>query len=122
MSDFVLKKLPQNADVRGVLTVLEKDMPFPVARIFWINSPDGAMRGGHRHRRTRQALVAVYGAVEVYMNDGQHEKTITLDNDGLMLVVEPEDWHTMRFQPGSVLLVMASHVFDLDDYIAAKHA
>ena len=121
MSDFVLKKLPQNADVRGVLSVLEKDMPFPVARIFWINSTDGAMRGGHRHHRTRQALVAVHGAVEIYMNDGHHDKTIMLDNDGLMLVVEPEDWHTMKFQPGSVLLVMASHIFDLDDYIAVKH-
>ena len=122
MSDFSLKKLPQNADTRGVLTVLEKDMPFPVVRTFWISSKDGAMRGGHRHHRTRQALVAVHGEVEVYMNDGQHEKTFTLDNDGLMLVVEPEDWHTMKFQPGAVLLVMASHVFDLDDYIAVKHA
>lgn len=122
MSEFVLKKLPQNADVRGVLTVLEKDMPFAVVRTFWVNSPDGAMRGGHRHHRTRQALVAVHGEVEVYMNDGQHEKTIILDNDGLMLLVEPEDWHTMKFQPGAVLLVMASHVFDLDDYIGGKYA
>ena len=122
MSEFVLIKLPQNADTRGVLTVLEKDMPFPVARIFWINSPDGATRGGHRHKRTRQALVATHGTVEIYLNDGQREKTITLNNYDLMLVVEPEDWHTMKFQPGSVLLVLASHVFDLDDYIAVKHA
>ena len=62
------------------------------------------------------------GTVEIYLNDGQREKTITLDNNDLMLVVEPEDWHTMKFQPGSVLLVLASHVFDLDDYIAVKHA
>ena len=122
MSDFVLKKLPQNADVRGVLTVLEKDMPFPVARVFWINSAEGAMRGGHRHQRNRQAIVAVHGTVEVYINDGAHEKTIFLDNDGVMLVVEPEDWHTMTFQPGAVLLVIASDVFDPDDYIGAKHA
>jgi len=122
MSDFVLKKLPQNADIRGVLTVLDKDMPFPVVRTFWISSNDGATRGGHRHHRTRQALVAVHGEVEVYMNDGQHEKTIMLDNDGLMLVVEPEDWHTMKFQPRAVLLVLASHAFDLDDYIGGKYS
>lgn len=122
MSDFVLKKLPQNADLRGVLTVLEKEMPFPVARIFWINCPDGSMRGGHRHHITRQALVALHGVVEVYMNDGVHEKTITLDNDGLMLVVEPEDWHTMKFLPNATLLVMASHAFDLSDYISVKYS
>ena len=121
MSDFVLKKLPQNADARGVLTVLEKEMPFPAARIFWINSPDGAVRGGHRHQLTRQAMVAVHGTVAVYMNDGQHENTITLDSDELMLIVEPEDWHTMKFQPGAVLLVMASHAFDLSDYIGGKY-
>lgn len=121
MSDFVLKKLPQNADIRGVLTVLDKDMPFPVVRTFWISSNDGATRGGHRHHRTRQALVAVHGEVEVYMNDGQHEETIMLANDGLMLVVEPEDWHTMKFQPGAVLLVLASHAFDLEDYFGGKY-
>jgi dTDP-4-dehydrorhamnose 3,5-epimerase-like enzyme len=122
MSEFVLKILPRNADARGVLTVLENDMPFPVARIFWISSPNGAMRGGHRHHRTRQGLVAIHGTVEVYMNDGKHDQTIILDNDGLMLVVEPEDWHTMKFQPGAILLVMASHKFDLDDYIGTKHS
>ena len=121
MSDFFLKKLPQNADIRGVLTVLDKDMPFPVVRTFWISSNDGATRGGHRHHRTRQALVAVHGEVEVYMNDGQHEETIMLANDGLMLVVEPEDWHTMKFQPGAVLLVLASHAFDLEDYFGGKY-
>ena len=121
MSDFVIKQLPQNADIRGVLTVLEKDIPFEVARIFWINSHDGALRGGHRHHRTRQALIAVHGTVTVYLNDGRHDKTVVLDGDGLMLLVEPEDWHTMSFEPGAVLLVLASHLFDAEDYIAKKY-
>jgi hypothetical protein len=33
------------------------------------------------------------------------------------LIVEPEDWHAMRFDDSSVLLVFASRAYDPGDYI-----
>lgn len=122
MSQFSVMSLPGFADTRGALTVLEDKLPFDIRRLYWIYDAAGETRGGHRHRKTRQALVAVSGRIAIYLNDGAHEATVVLDHPGQCLLVEPEDWHTMAFGEGSVLLVMASEAYDKNDYIDEKYA
>lgn len=51
------------------------------------------------------------------MNDGIATETIELHHPGQCLLVEPKDWHTMTFGPGSVLLVMSSHPYNRNEYI-----
>jgi quercetin dioxygenase-like cupin family protein len=121
MSAFVVVELPTHRDLRGDLVVLERQLPFAVQRVFWITNADGAKRGGHRHRKTRQALVALAGRVEVLMDDGKHRETVALDRPGRCLLVEPEDWHTMTFGPGAILLVLASEPYDKSDYVAEPY-
>lgn len=122
MSHFTLLDLPTFTDPRGSLTVLEKALPFAAVRTYWIYGADGQTRGGHRHRHTRQALVAVNGTVTVYMNDGVATENVVLDHPGQCLLVEPKDWHTMTFGPGAVLLVMSSHPYDRSEYIDEPYA
>lgn len=117
MSYFKIFELPSHTDSRGSLTVLEGVLPFDVVRSYWIYGADCQVRGGHRHRNTQQALVAVNGTVAVYMNDGVSSATVELDNPGQCLLVEPKDWHTMTFGEGAVLLVMSSHPYDRSEYI-----
>ena len=117
MSQFTVVDLPSHADPRGSLSVLDRILPFPVVRAYWIYGADGQVRGGHRHGVTRQALVAIHGVVSVYVNDGTHEATVSLDHPSKCLLVEPEDWHTMTFGSDSVLLCFASHSYDRSDYI-----
>lgn len=117
MTRFTVLNLPTFTDARGALTVLEGVLPFSVVRTYWIYGAEGQTRGGHRHRHTRQALVAVSGKVSMYMNDGVTADTVELDRPGKCLLVEPKDWHTMTFGPGSVLLVMSSHPYDRSEYI-----
>lgn len=117
MTQFTVLNLPTFTDPRGSLTVLEKALPFPVVRTYWIYDADGQTRGGHRHTHTRQALVALGGCVSIYMNDGVSTDTIVLDHPGKCLLVEPKDWHTMTFGEGSMLLVMSSHPYDRSEYI-----
>jgi hypothetical protein len=117
MSHFTLLNLPTFADHRGALTVLEKALPFEVVRTYWIYGADGQTRGGHRHTYTRQALIAIGGAVSMYMNDGVTEETILLNNPSQCLLVEPKDWHTMTFNENAILLVMSSHSYDRSEYI-----
>ena len=114
---FVVLELPTFSDPRGQLTVQDRGLPFEPVRTYWIHHSDGQLRGGHRHQYTRQALVAVAGAVTVYMNDGHAEDDVQLNHPGQCLLVEPKDWHTMTFQPGAVLLVMSSHGYDRSEYI-----
>jgi quercetin dioxygenase-like cupin family protein len=117
MTHFSILNLPTFKDSRGSLTVLDTVLPFPVVRTYWIYDADGQIRGGHRHRYTRQALVAIRGVVSIYMNDGVASDTVVLEHPGQILLVEPKDWHTMTFGPESVLLVMSSHGYDRSEYI-----
>jgi mannose-6-phosphate isomerase-like protein (cupin superfamily) len=121
MTHFTLLELPTFSDARGMLTVLDGALPFPIVRTYWIYGAAGQTRGGHRHHRTRQALVAISGTVTIYMNDGVTSDNIVLDSPGRCLLVEPKDWHTMTFSPGSVLLVIASHHYDRSDYIDERY-
>ena len=120
MSSFAkIIKLPKFTD-KGSLTVLEKVLPFDLKRIYWIYDSDGYERGGHRHIKTRQAFVAMSGEVEIYMSNGKEEKTITLNKPNELLIVEPEDWHSLNFSNGGVLVVFASDYYDTNDYIEER--
>lgn len=120
-TNFTVLKLSTFSDQRGMLTVLERELPFEVVRTYWIYGADGQTRGGHRHTHTRQALIAVCGEVSVYMNDGIYVETIQLCKPSQCLIVEPKDWHTMTFGKGAVLLVMASHPYERSEYIDAPY-
>ena len=89
----------------------------PRIRIYWIYSADEQTRGGHRHKITKQALVAVAGTVDLKINDGKEETLYILDDPSKCIIVEPEDWHTMFFRNNAVLLVLASHAYDKKDYV-----
>ena len=114
---FTVLKLPTFSDDRGQLTVMGKVLPFDILRLYWIYGADFKSRGGHRHHRTRQALISMHGKVSVYMNDGQHEKVFDLTSPSVCLIVEPKDWHSMSFKNDAVLMVASSEPYDPDDYI-----
>ncbi len=102
---------------RGTLTIIEKVLPFPVKRIFYIyDVPPGTSRGGHGHKKTRMALVALHGSCLV---TGAWEVwAYRLDSPSTCLILDPPDWHDMLFElPGSILLCLASEEFDADDYV-----
>jgi hypothetical protein len=117
VSNFKIFQLPTFSDERGVLTVLEKVLPFKVVRIYWIYGADGQTRGGHRHLQTRQALIALHGHISIYMNDGIAQEMVELIHPNQCLLVDTKDWHTMSFGPGSILMVLSSHFYDRNDYI-----
>lgn len=116
-----LINLPTYSDERGTLTVMEKLLPFEIKRFYCIYNVT-SRRGGHRHRKTIQALVCLGGSCEVYVNDGLKEETVLLDSPSKCLILQPEDWHTMdNFSHGSTLLVFSSEYYDKDDYIYEEY-
>ena len=121
MSNFPLIELPTFEDSRGSLTVLEQALPFKIARSYWIYHADGNTRGGHRHIYSRQALVAINGEVEIFINDGIFKENIILKSPIKCLLLEPKDWHTMTFRNNATLLVMASHPYNRSEYIETPY-
>ena len=114
-------KIPTFEDERGFLTVMENILPFNIKRIYWIYGADEQSRGGHRHKITKQALVALAGTVNLKINDGKKESFYTLNDPSKCIIIEPEDWHTMYFENKSVLLVFASEKYEKSDYIYSDY-
>jgi hypothetical protein len=113
-----LLTLNTHSDKRGNLTVIEKDIPFNIKRIFYIYGVDDSDRGGHRHKTTVQAAICIHGSCIVSNNDGENKEDYVLDHPGKCLILETKDYHVMHsFTPDAVLLVLASTSFDPADYI-----
>ena len=113
-------KIPKIEDRRGNLSVIEKEVvPFEIKRVYYLyDVPAGAERGGHAHIEQQEFLVALSGSFEVILNDGKTEKTITLNKPYEGLLIPTGIWRELEnFSSGSVCLVLASDVFDEDDYI-----
>lgn len=109
--------IPTFTDYRGKLSVIDKLFPFKIKRIFYIYEANNNVRGEHRHKKTKQALIAVNGQCNVYVNNGKKEQNFILHSPDQCLILEPEDWHSMEFKKKTVLLVLASHHYNKKDYI-----
>lgn len=106
------------SDSRGVLTVLDKIVPFEIKRLFYIYNVEGTDRGGHRHITTYQAAICIQGSCIISNHDGEKLEEFQLDSPSKCLILEPRDWHTMHgFTSNAILLVLASTTFDPSDYI-----
>lgn len=113
--------LPTFSDDRGSLSVVEKLLPFEIKRFYYIYDVKDK-RGGHRHKKTIQALICLGGSCEIYVNNGEIEETVILDTPSKCLILDPKDWHTMEnFSKGSTLLVFSSEYYDKDDYIDEEY-
>ncbi len=112
---------PTFGDSRGKLTVFDRQVPFDVKRTYFVYEVT-SKRGGHRHHKTRQLLIATAGSIEVFVNNGVKTETFVLDSRDKCLLIEPEDWHTMdNFTENAVLLVFASEHYDVNDYIDEEY-
>ena len=120
MPGVVVYPLTQARDERGALAALELgDCPFEPRRIFAVyDVPSESVRGAHAHRACHQFLVCVAGSVTCSVDDGGSKDEIDLDGPGTGLHIPPLVWGTQwRYTRDAVLLVLASHPYDADDYI-----
>ena len=113
--------LPQVADERGALVFAEgeRGVPFAVRRVFWIHSvPRGARRGGHAHRTCAEVVVAVTGGFSMVLDDGVRRTRLELDSPARGVLVAPDVWCELcDFQPGTVLVVLASEPYEPRGYV-----
>ncbi len=116
-----LIRLPKIIDPRGNLTMVEQrhQIPFDVARVYWTyDVPSGESRGGHAHKECQEAIIALSGSFDVTLDDGKSRKTYHLNHPYQALYVGTGIWRTLDdFSSGAVCLVLASHLFEEDDYI-----
>lgn len=105
----------------GHLTPIESniDIPFEINRIYYLTRvPENTIRGFHSHNDLEQILICLNGSVQISVSTPYEKQFITLDDPAVGLYIGPMIWREMyNFSPGSVLLVLASKLYDQKDYI-----
>lgn len=113
-----LINLTSFSDNRGSLTVIENVLPFSIKRIFYIYNVDDSVRGKHRHHKTIQAAFCLSGSCVIHNNNGREIQKFVLDSPDKCVLLYPEDFHSMSgFTSNAILMVLASELFDPEDYI-----
>ena len=120
MEKATIIDLPKFLDSRGNLSFVEqlKHIPFEIKRTYWIyDVPGGESRGGHAYRQNQEFIVALSGAFDVTLNDGQQTTTFTLNRSYYGLYVPKGYWRQMsNFSTNSLALILASTPSDINDY------
>ena len=121
IEDVKLVELPKYTDPRGNLSFAQQQsqIPFDIKRTYWIyDVPGGEHRGGHAYRETEEFIIALSGAFDVVVDDGENKKTFTLNRSYHGLYIPKGLWREMRnFSTNSLALEFASTTYSKDDYI-----
>ena len=96
-----------------------KDVPFDIKRTYWTyDIPAGAARGGHAHKECLEVIIAASGSFTATLNDGKKQEDYLLNRPDQGLLVNTGIWRTLHaFSSGSVCFVLASELYDAEDYI-----
>jgi hypothetical protein len=105
----------------GNISVIEseKSVPFPLKRVYYLyDVPSDEERGGHAHKALYQLIIAASGSFTITLNDGISKRAFMLNHPNKGLLIIPGIWRELSdFSSGSVCLVLASMLYDADDYI-----
>lgn len=121
INDVKIIELPKFADSRGNLSFVEqlKHIPFEIKRTYWIyDVPGGEDRGGHAFRENLEVVIALSGAFDVVVDDGENKKTFALNRSYYGLYIPKGLWRTMEnFSTNSFALEFGSVEYSAEDYI-----
>ena len=119
--DCSMIELDKHHHDEGNLTVVAGNIniPFEIKRVFYTyDIPGGEARGAHAHKECHQFIVAASGAFEVALDDGKNKRTVLLNRPYYGLHIPPGIWAAEQgFSSGSICLVLASHLYEAEDYI-----
>lgn len=104
----------------GTLTPIEfSDCPFVPRRLFWIQDvPLGAKRANHAHKECHQFIFMIEGDLNatLHYKDGSDE-VIKLEVGSTLYVPNMTFLVLYDISPDAIIGVLASHPYDVNDYI-----
>ncbi len=114
-------ELPKFTDPRGNLSFVEQlnHIPFEIKRTYWIyDVPGGEARGGHAFKQNEEFIIALSGAFDVIVDDGNKKTKYTLNRSYYGLYVPAGLWREIEnFSTNSLALEFGSTHYNVNDYI-----
>jgi hypothetical protein len=120
VKDCNLIDVPTFTDERGAISVLDKELPFQVKRVFWLHHiQEGKDRGAHALLDSSEIMVAVHGSFIVDLDDTINKISVLLDDPSKGLMIRPGIWfRTHSYKEDGVSLILAEEEYSQDKYIA----
>ena len=105
-------------DERGAISVMDKELPFQVKRVFWLHHiVEGKDRGAHALLDSNEIMVAVHGSFVVELDDTVNKVSILLDDPSKGLIICPGVWfRTHSYKDDGVSLILAEEEYARDKY------
>lgn len=125
VKDCILVDVPTFTDERGAISVLDKELPFQVRRVFWLHHiQKGKDRGAHALLDSSEIMVAVHGSFIVDLDDTVYKTSVLLDDPSKGLIIRPGVWfRTHSYKEDGVSLILAEeeyarnkYIYDFDEY------
>lgn len=118
ISDCILVDVPTFTDERGAISVLDKELPFQVKRVFWLHHIlEGKDRGAHALLDSSEIMVAVHGSFIVDLDDTVNKKSVLLDDPSKGIIIRPGVWfRTHSYKEDGVSLILAEEEYARDKY------
>lgn len=118
IDDCILIDIPTFTDERGSISVIDKELPFEVKRIFWLHHiQEGMGRGAHALLEGSEIMCSLHGSFEVELFDGVSKLCVTLDDPSKGLLIRPGIWFTTKsYKNDGVTMVIASEEYCRDRY------
>lgn len=118
LSDCKLIDVPTFTDERGAISVMDKELPFQVKRVFWLHHiVEGKDRGAHALLDGNEIMVAVHGSFVVDLDDTVKKVSILLDDPSKGLMIRPGVWfRTHSYKDNGVSLILAEEEYARDKY------
>lgn len=118
VKDCIFVDVPTFTDERGAISVMDKELPFQVKRVFWLHHiVDGKDRGSHALLDSNEIMVAVHGSFMVDLDDTENEISILLDAPSKGLLIRPGIWfRTHSYKEDGVSLILAEEEYTRDKY------
>lgn len=118
VQDCDLIDIPTFTDERGAISVMDKELPFPVRRVFWLHHiADGKDRGEHALLDSTEIIVAVHGAFVVDLDDTESKIRVLLDSPNKGLLIRPGIWfRTHSYKNDGVSLILAEEEYSREKY------
>lgn len=121
VNDCRIIELPKYLDARGNLSFAQNyaQIPFEIMRTYWLyDVPGGVNRGGHAEKENEEVVIAMSGAFDIVVDDGEKQKTFTLNRSYYGLYIPKGIWREIKeFSTNAVALEFGSMAYDVNDYI-----
>lgn len=118
VQDCNIIEIPTFTDERGAISVMDKELPFQVRRVFWLHHiADGKDRGEHALLDSTEIIIAVHGSFVVDLDDTESKTSVLLDSPDKGLVIRPGIWfRTHSYKNDGVSLILAEEEYARNKY------